>query len=350
VDIQRLMQMDTKSHEGLEEMGLLDLEHLIGVRKQVDGWTDNRVELTFNQPRRRVASWLAEPAAMGAMEFIGPDANLVVAFVMKDMGVVVDELFELIGVENENIEEELAEFRNETGIDVRQDLAYPLGGEFAMAIDGPLLPTPSWKIVAEVYDPARLVQSVETLVEVINRETLNQGGGSAELTLSSEELAGRKYFHLQSSSWGLGVHFVFDGGYLLAGPSRGLLDRTLQNRAAGITLTDSAAFLDLLPHDGEVNFSGVVYQNMAPILGPLSSTLETLGTLPDEQRAMIQAMASEARPGLALIYGFPERIVLTSSTEGGLFSSMMDQLSGATGLLSMQQSLARAVHQGTAGR
>ena len=84
---------------------------------------------------------------------------------------------------------------------------------------------------------------------------------------------------------------------------------------------------------------------MAPILGPLSGTLETLGTLPDDQRAMIQAMASEARPGLALIYGFPERIVLASSTEGGLFSSMMNQLSGATGLLSMQQSLARAVHQ-----
>ena len=44
-----------------------------------------------------MASWLAEPAAMGALEFISPDANLVAAFVMKDMGVVVDELFELIG-------------------------------------------------------------------------------------------------------------------------------------------------------------------------------------------------------------------------------------------------------------
>ena len=33
------------------------------------------------------------------------------------------------------------------------------GGEYAFAIDGPILPTPSWKLVFEVNDPAHLQQA-----------------------------------------------------------------------------------------------------------------------------------------------------------------------------------------------
>jgi hypothetical protein len=349
VDIRRLFGIDPSAHEPLDQMGLLDIEHLIGERKQRDGRTENRAVLTFDQPRRRLASWIAEPAPMGALDYISPDANLVGAFVMKDMGVVVEELFELIGEAEANFEQELAEFEQEQSIDIRRDVANPLGGEFAIALDGPLLPTPSWKVVIEVYDPGRLQQTLEWIVEQVSREMTEAGSGQG-LTLQSEQLAGREYFRLESLDTGLALQYVFDDGYLVAGPSRGLLDRALQNRAAGIRLTDSPAFIDLLPRDGEVNFSGVLYQNMAPVLNPLSSTLETMGSLPDEQRQFVQALAAEAKPSLALLYGHPDRIALASSSEGGLFSSMMDQLSGATSLLGMQQSLARALHDGAGAR
>jgi len=345
VDIQRLIQnqINPAENERLERLGLLDVEHLIGERKQVNGRTENRAALTFDQPRRRIASWLGEPAPMGALEYIGPDANLVGAFVMKDMGVVIEELFEMIGTDVERFDEELAAFEREQGIDFRRDVADPFGGEFVVALDGPVLPTPSWKVVIEVYDPERLTRTLEWIVSRINDEA-EQTAAAPVLTLVREKLAGREYFHIEVLDTGFGLYFIFDDGYLVAGPSKGLLDRALQNRAAGIKLVDSPTFIELLPRDEEVNFSAVLYQNMAPILGPLSGTLDSVSGIPAEQQKVIQALAAEAKPSLALLYGHPKRITLASSAEGGLFSSMMDQLSGATSLLSMQQSLANALH------
>ena len=61
--------------------------------------------------------------------------------------------------EDENGEDpldELAKLETELGFSLRDDLAAALGGDAAVAIDGPLLPKPSWKVVVEVVDPSRL--------------------------------------------------------------------------------------------------------------------------------------------------------------------------------------------------
>jgi hypothetical protein len=206
-----------------------------------------------------------------------------------------------------------------------------------VALDGPVLPVPSWKVILEVYDPARLQKTLEWFVESLARETDDR----AHLTLTRETIGDREYFRLEASGGTFALHYLFDGNYLIAGPSRGLLDRAVQNRAAGIRLVDARIFT--LPRDAEVDFSGLVFQNLSPILDPLSGTLETLGGMPPEQQEMVQALAAEARPSLVLLYGRPDRIVLTSNAEGGLFTSLFSQLAGASSLLDMQQSLARAV-------
>lgn len=349
VDLERLIDVNASAHEGLADMGLLDVQHVIAERKQVDDRTEQRATLTFDQPRRRMAAWLAEPAPMGALDYVSPDANLAAGFVMKDMGVVVGELFDIVGRLEDDFEESLAEFEREAGIDIRRDLADPLGGEFAVALDGPVLPTPSWKVIMEVYDPVRLEQTLEWLVKRVNDEIAEAGDGKG-LALERESVGGREYLRLESLDTGLAVHLVFDDGYLVAGPSRGLLDRTLQNKAMGIRLTDSASFLELIPRDEQVNFSAVVYQNVAPILAPLSDTLSTMGGADDMHNQPWASLAADAKPSLALLYGERDRIVLASSSEGGLISSALNQLSGAGGLLGMQQSLARALEHEVGAR
>jgi ferric-dicitrate binding protein FerR (iron transport regulator) len=342
VDLERLIETNASAHDGLADMGLLDVQHVIAERKQEDGRTEVRATLTFDQPRRRMAAWLAEPAPMGALDYVSPDANLAAAFVMKDMGVVVGELFDIVGALEDDFEESLAEFEREAGINIRRDLAEPLGGEFAVALDGPLLPTPSWKLIMEVYDPARLERTLEWLVARVNDEVA-ETGQSQGLSLERETVGGHDYLRLESLDTGIQVHFVFDGGYLVAGPSRGLLDRTLQNKAMGIKLTDAASFLELIPRDEQVDFSAMVYQNVAPIVQPLSNALGTMGQTDDLDQQLWASMAADAKPSLALLYGDRDRIVLASSSEGGLLSTALNQLSGAGGLLGMQQSLARAL-------
>ena len=39
-----------------------------------------------------------------------------------------------------------------------------------MAFDGPLVPTPRWKLIFEVYDAATLQTTIEKLVDAYNRE------------------------------------------------------------------------------------------------------------------------------------------------------------------------------------
>jgi ferric-dicitrate binding protein FerR (iron transport regulator) len=343
VDLERLMRLNPSAHRVLGGLGLLDVQHVIGERKRVDDRTEQRATLTFDQPRRRMAAWLAEPGPVGALDYISPDANLAAAFVMKDMGVIVDELFDILARLEDDFEESLADFEREAGIDVRHDLADPLGGEFAVALDGPVLPTPSWKLVMQVYDPARFEQTLAWLIDRVNEE-MARGDGRG-FALEREEVAGREYLRIVSLDTGLQAHFVFDGGYLVAGPTRGLLDRTLRNKAAGIRLTDSATFLDLIPRDEQVDFSAMLYQNVAPIAAPLSGTLGAVrGPSQGTDLELWASLAADAKPSLALLYGERDRIVLASSSEGGLISSLMNQLSGAGGLLGMQQSLARALH------
>ena len=101
-------------------------------------------------------------------------------------------------------------------------------------------------------------------------------------------------------------------------------------------------FADLLPQDGRVNFSGALYQNVAPILAPLASAAGTAGVSPGLAESLIGA---EPQPGLALLYGDEDRIELVSSTEGGIFTQSV--LSGLSGWLSVQESLQRALQQGT---
>ena len=89
VDLGKLIANAGGDIDSLERMGLLDVQHVIAERKQEEGRTQNRAVLTFDQPRRRMASWLAEPAPIGALDYISPDAEVGDALLSRaaDLGV-----------------------------------------------------------------------------------------------------------------------------------------------------------------------------------------------------------------------------------------------------------------------
>jgi len=154
---------DAEERLTLERMGLLDARHLVVERKEHGELAENRAVVSFAGPRHGVASWLAAPAPMGSLDFVSPEANLAAAFVVKAPAALLDDLFALAQASDRDFLAKLAEFEQREGVDVRRDLAAPLGGELAFAFDGPMLPVPSWKLVLEVYDPARLQSTIERL-------------------------------------------------------------------------------------------------------------------------------------------------------------------------------------------
>ncbi len=305
----------SESQRMAESLGILDLDHFIVDRREVDGRAETRAVLTFDQPRRGVASWIAAPAPMGSLSFFSPDANLAAAFVVKSPVTILDELLAV----NPEFARELAEAQSRHGFDLRNDLAAPLGGEIAVGVDGPVLPTPSWKLVAEVYEPARLQQTFERAVGRLNDEL--RAEGKAGIQLTSEESGGHTYYAVQGNEPKVELHYVFEDGYLLAGPSRALLERSLQQRESQVTLATTAKFRDLLGPDGQVNVSALVYQNVAPLAKSASKVLPGGSAKdggPQGGPAAISRWLAAQGPTLYYAYAEADRIVFAGSNQNPL--------------------------------
>ena len=110
-------------------------------------------------------------------------------------------LAEADGSGEHSVLRELADFEAEHGLSLREDLAATLGGDFAFAFDGPWLPTPSWKLVLEVADAARLQSTLVNLVEEWNRTSASgDGEPRPTLALAQEAVDGRVYYDLRTST------------------------------------------------------------------------------------------------------------------------------------------------------
>lgn len=320
--------------EGFRRLGLTNLKHLVVEQKDVHEKTQSRAVLTFSEPRRGISSWLAAPGAMGALEFVSPDANVATAFVVKEPALLVDDLLGFLETVQPDLRRQLREIEAQQGIDIRRDLAAPLGGEFAFAIDGPLLPTPSWKMILEVNDQAHLQASLERVVEKLNGWARLSGKGGLSWENTNE--GGRTVYTLRSADFGLEVHYTFANGYLVVTPGRALLDRALKYRESGNTLLRSARFRATMPVDGNANFSAILYHDLAPVLRPLAERA------PEGQRGTLAA-AAEMPPTLAYAYAQGDRITLAANTEGGPFGLSPDSLLGLPNSLAMQNILMNAM-------
>ena len=157
-----------KGEAFLEKSGMSGVRYLIAEHRESNGTPENHLNLQFSGQRQRVASWLGSPAPMGSLDFVTPNAALAVAGVSKDPTAIVDDLIAMMS-EGKNGADKLNEAQAELGIDIRNDLAGNLGGEYLFALDGPVLPTPSWKAVIEVRDSARFETTLERLVQASER-------------------------------------------------------------------------------------------------------------------------------------------------------------------------------------
>jgi hypothetical protein len=339
VDMEQILPQSVGTSEKpsmMSQLGVSDVQHLLVERKEMGGKTENRAVMTFAHQRRGIAAWLAAPAPMGAINFVSPDASFVVSFVVMQPQAAVQQLFSAIESVDANFASQEAQFESQTGISVLNDLAAPLGGDVAFALDGPVLPTPSWKFAIEVYDPVRLETTIETLVAKANQ--LNAQGQNPGLSLTQTQVSGRTYYTVQSTKSTFTINYTFVDGYLVAAASQALLTQAISQQAAGITLTHSAAFKSLLAPDGQTNFSAIVYQNMGSVLGSIAGGLQAVA--PD-QKSAIAALKANSAPSLVYAYGQPDRIELASS--GSFFGFNLDSLGGAGGPFQVPALLEKAL-------
>ncbi len=302
-----------EASQALRNSGFNDIKYLIATRGGSAGQGDTRITLEFDGQRHGMASWLAAPSPMGSLDYVSSNAGAAVSFVAKQPALMLDDIFNTIGASDPNFKQGLAHTNSELGLDLRNDLASALGGEVTLALDGPVLPTPSWKAVIEVNNSGALQVAIDKLVSTFNLHA--QKEKQPQITLNQAQVDGRTFYTIQSQIGGLATEYdyIFADGYMIMAPSRALLLAALQTHASGTSLARSASFRALFPSDNQANFSAMIYQNLSPILKPLASQLSS------GQVAALQQLAADSKPSVFCAYGESDRIEVAST--GNLFDS-----------------------------
>jgi ferric-dicitrate binding protein FerR (iron transport regulator) len=287
--------------------GLADVEYLIAERKGSGAQVQNHAQLTFVNQRRGLASWLATPAPIGGLDFVSKDAGAVAAFISKNPADMLDDVLNIANASGANASANIASGESELKIRFHQDLADTLGGEVTVALDGPILPTPSWKIVAEVKDPGRLQSTIQQLVTDVNQHERGEHPG---LALDQNAANGLTFYtirHLDATK-PFEATYTFTDGYMIVGPSRALVMNAIAIHQNGNSLAHSADFRALLPQDEQPDVSAVLYQNLAPVIGPIAQQLSA------SQLQSLKQIAAESKPSVVCAYGENNAIRVASSS------------------------------------
>ena len=314
-DMEQILQQHVQSNSGHRDLppGMGNVRYLTLEHREVDGKPESRADLMFNSERQGIASWLAAPASMGSLDFVTPDASMVSSAVIKNPKSIMEEIFKMVGASDANFTQNLADFQSKTGVSVLDDIATPLGGEVTMAFDGPVLPTPRWKLIFEVYDPNTLQSTIAKMVDAFNREGAAHGHS---LQLTQKQINSRTYYVITNpgSKLNAEVNYTFVDSYLIAAPDTATISRAIQSREAGYTLPNSPTFKALVPTDSYTNFSAIFYHNLGPVVGPLAQQVKSSGVVTPQQQRSIDFLTANTAPGLIYAYGQPSSIIVASNT------------------------------------
>jgi FecR protein/Putative zinc-finger len=319
-------QMVTKSVVTPKEIppGFNNAQYLVLEKRDTAGDSETRASLSFAGAREGIASWLGAPGPMGSLDFVSPDANFAAAVVMKNPLSIVQEMIGYVSQAEARNGQHTDAFQKQLGVTFASEVAATLGGDATFAVDGPLLPVPSWKLAAEVYDAHGLQNAI---ADMVNRFNQNATANTGRLQLKTGVVNSRTFYSLQNDkNPNFIAYYTFVDGYLLAGSSPANLLQAISNREAGNTLVSSTTFRNHLPGDSYPNFSAILYHNAGKSLGSAANQLKASGALSDQQKQALAALAIGSGPGLICVYGEPDRIVAAS--KGGFLGFNLGTLAG----------------------
>ena len=305
-------QSAQNEQKALQSSGLNDLQYLIAEHREANGAPENHLNLQFAGTRQRVASWLGAPAPIGSLDFVTPNAAVAIAGLSKDPKAIADDLIAIAA--GNNGAAALNEAEAKLQINLRDDLAANLGGDYLIALDGPVLPTPSWKAVVEVNNAELLEQTLEKLAQSIDALTANataQKGmrGAHQIGIDSSMVGSQRFYSLHDLTVGITVaQYTYADGYMILAPNRALLLEAIKTHDSGNSLARSAAFKALLPKDANENYSAVAYQNLSPVLTPLLSQFS------GESADAIRQLAADSKPTAVCAWGKDNRIEAASDS------------------------------------
>ena len=311
-DLQKVLEMVPQSPPQtrmmLEKTGFSDVKYFLGEGKMMGKESVNQGELSFNGPRRGVASWIAAPGTLGALDFLSPKAYTATAVRLKSFTQIFDDIAEMAGPDALTM---LPQLEGQFNVNLKQDILSKLSGEVAVEIQNLPMPggsagktaaaPPNIKLVMGVSDAAALEQTLQRLLANAPME-------------SGKHVEDGVTVHSLSTPSGTEVNYFFLDGYLVIASTRALASEAVQLHRGGGSLARS---------NQGVKASVLSYQNSGPFLAAM---------LKQSSPGVVDVLSkllggAEASP--TLFYGYADATSLRGMTKNNLAATSTLGLIGA---------------------
>lgn len=267
-------QSKPQDREMLKKTGFDDVNYLVSENKISGGRSANKMELTFNGPRRGVASWIAAAAPMGGLDFISGNAAMAGDLMLKDPTQIFDDLREIMG---KNTFATLPQMEAQLNVNLKDDLLRKLGGEIAFEVQAPPMVVPedgaakpatpqgpgAFKVILRVLDPDGLQQTLSRLLVMAPMESgKREENGVTFNTLTSSRPTGKS----------TEINYFFMDDYLVIASDRATANEAVRQHRTGDSLGKSSKLREALAGQ-PANASMMFYQNAGQMLGPMFAQL-----------------------------------------------------------------------------
>jgi len=308
-DLQKLLKRlpagPAQNQEAFDRSGFANAKYLVWEHKSVPGQPASQTELSFNGPRRGVASWLAAPAPLNSLDFVSPKAMMAGTIVLKNLAEIFDDIKQLSPASSSNSFASLDQMEQAMNMSLRDDLLKHLGGEITLELDSMDPPNPEWKAILRVNDAAGLQKTLDKLLmqAPVGAEQFEEGGVS--------------YHKLQvpSAKKPVEIVYAFADGYMVIASSRDTAIESIRMHKTGDTLARSASFRAALPPGHSAEASGLFYQD------PMAMAALKLRQFSPDMAAMFSQFTTIATPAVVTAYG-EESAIRSVSTSAGMDAGM----------------------------
>jgi hypothetical protein len=312
-------EFDADEKSALALTGIANAEFLMVHHTQDSNEANFNVELIFDSERSGIMSWLAEPAPMGSLDFFSINTAFVSASIIKSPQLILEEIKRITGESLDTLSTESAD--SKLAVEISEDLLASFGGEMAFGLDGPALPTPSWKVVVEVNDEALLQETINRIIISVNNRHAESG---AQLKIVPMEMGEHNAYQIElslqpkssdsdaNSKINVAISYAYKDGYLIAAPNAAFLERAINQYNSGIGLLSSASFQALLARGGDFDFSALTFSRIDQLLTDLTKNLPK-GLTREQHRDFRKIRGENREPSILTITGHPESIRLAHS-------------------------------------
>jgi type IV pilus assembly protein PilA len=240
-----------KEQSPFRRSGFADMKYLVWDHKTVAGQSLSQLELSFVAPRHGGASWLANSAPRSTPDFASPRPIMGITLALANPAQVFADLKDFSGPSNSSTFATLAQFEKALHLSLKDDLLKYLSGEFTVEVDSLTPQKPAWKAIFKTNNPARLQQTLNTLLAATHLQTQHAEEGGITYNIVT----------IPSSTATIETAYAFADGHLIVASSRELVADAIHLHRSGESLAKSKPLLANLPPGHSLDASALFFQD-----------------------------------------------------------------------------------------